>query len=174
MHLLLNVKVHEWVPQGRGMLHRNAIETWTDDKWGQQAIQIAEWLIETISSKPLFDCNVEHSLLMEQSIKQIICNVKIIFTYRSINGILVLFKPREQEIQAFGFAIVMLKSRCQHVSEHPNGDKHSLRNGLWNNAGKKHDQKVLNNVSQQFVVQRPVLNAILNNQILTMLKNSCS
>ena len=46
MHLLLNVKVHEWVPQGRGMLHRNAIETWTNDKWGQQAIQIAELLIE--------------------------------------------------------------------------------------------------------------------------------
>ena len=46
MHLLLNVKVHEWVPQGRVMLHRNAIETWTNDKWGQQAIQIAEWLIE--------------------------------------------------------------------------------------------------------------------------------
>ena len=28
------------------MLHRSAIETWTNDKWGQQAIQIAEWLIE--------------------------------------------------------------------------------------------------------------------------------
>ena len=46
MHLLLNVKVHEWEPQGRVMLHRSAIETWTSDKWGQQAIQIAEWLIE--------------------------------------------------------------------------------------------------------------------------------
>ena len=46
MHLILNVKVHEWEPQGRVMLHRNAIETWTNDKWGQQAIQIAEWLIE--------------------------------------------------------------------------------------------------------------------------------
>ena len=46
MHFLLNVKVHEWEPQGRVMLHRSAIETWTSDKWGQQAIQIAEWLIE--------------------------------------------------------------------------------------------------------------------------------
>lgn len=46
MHFLLNVKVHQWEPQGPVMLHRSAIETWTSDKWGQQAIQIAEWLID--------------------------------------------------------------------------------------------------------------------------------
>jgi len=28
------------------MLHRAAIESWTSDKWGQQSVQIAEWLIE--------------------------------------------------------------------------------------------------------------------------------
>ena len=46
MHLPFNVKVHQWEARGRVMLHRSAIETWTNDKWGQQAIQIAEWLIE--------------------------------------------------------------------------------------------------------------------------------
>ena len=28
------------------MLHRAAIESWTNDKWGQPSVQIAEWLIE--------------------------------------------------------------------------------------------------------------------------------
>ena len=27
------------------MLHRAAIESWTNDKWGQPSVQIAEWLM---------------------------------------------------------------------------------------------------------------------------------
>jgi len=46
MHQLVDVKVHEWGVEGRGMLHRAAIESWTSDKWGQPSVQIAEWLIE--------------------------------------------------------------------------------------------------------------------------------
>jgi len=46
MHQLVDVKVHEWGVEGRLMLHRAAIESWTSDKWGQPSVQIAEWLIE--------------------------------------------------------------------------------------------------------------------------------
>ena len=42
----MDVKVHEWGVEGRSMLHRAAIESWTNDKWGQPSVQIAEWLIE--------------------------------------------------------------------------------------------------------------------------------
>ncbi|MAR46338.1 MAG: hypothetical protein CMA41_00840 [Euryarchaeota archaeon] len=46
MHQLVDVKVHQWGVEGLSMLHRDAIESWTGDKWGQPSVQIAEWLIE--------------------------------------------------------------------------------------------------------------------------------
>jgi hypothetical protein len=69
--------------------------------------------------------NEERSLSMEQLIKQAIYNVRVTFTYRLTNGTPVQFKHPEQEIQVFDFDIDMQKSPCRHVSEHPNGGRHS-------------------------------------------------
>jgi hypothetical protein len=101
---------------------------------------------------------------MEQLIKLAICSAKTISTYRSINGTLVRFKHLVPETPVFASVIAMLKSHFQHDLEHLNGVKHSLKNGLWSNVVKKSGQKVPNNASPQFVVQRQVLSDTSNNQ----------
>ena len=124
-----------------------------------------------ISFKHSSDYNEVLLSSMQPLTRQDTCDAKATFTSPSINGTLVRFKHLVPETPVFAFVIAMLKSHFQHDLEHLNGAKHSLKNGLWSNVVKKSDQKVPNNASPQFVVQRQVLSDTSNNQTLIMLKN---
>lgn len=155
------------------MLHRSAIETWTNDKWGQQAIQIAEWLIEDDIVQAFVRLQ-RGALIIDGIIDEtghMRCKNHLHIPFDQWNpGSIQASRSRDSSVRfRHRHAEITLSARFRA----PEWGQALLEEWLMEQRGKKLGQKVLNNASPQFVDQKQVLSDTSNNQTLIMLKN-CS